>query len=168
MPFHDEVVEQVVHHGLKGRRAVGKSEIHHQWFVESAVCPESSFPFIAFLDSDIVVSPSDIELGEEFGSPETMDQIVYERKWVTILFCDFIESLVVLYEAESAIFLFNKKYGGSDWGFRWSNSSGFKGFFEEGVKFRLLVEGHGVYLGSSKMWSFGGKFDGVVPSLTFW
>jgi hypothetical protein len=60
MSFHDELMEQVIHHGLESGRTVGQSEVHHQWFKESPVCAESGFPFIALLDPDIVISPPDI------------------------------------------------------------------------------------------------------------
>jgi hypothetical protein len=45
--FHDEVSENVIHHGLEGGRAVHESKEHNQWFKQSSVCPECCLALIS-------------------------------------------------------------------------------------------------------------------------
>jgi len=54
--------EDVIHHGLECCGGVGESEKHYFWFEQSLVGGEGCFPFVSFLDPDIVISPSHIEL----------------------------------------------------------------------------------------------------------
>src|SRR5882757_10055762 len=76
----DEILENVIHHGLEGGWAVSETEEHHQRFEESSVGAECSLPFITFLDTDIVVPPSDIKLGEVSCASETIDKVGNELR----------------------------------------------------------------------------------------
>ena len=57
IPFINEVLEDVVHHGLEGGWAVGEAEEHDQGFEETLICSEGGFPLISLFDPYIVVSP---------------------------------------------------------------------------------------------------------------
>src|SRR5882762_8703340 len=81
----DEILENVIHHGLEGGWAVSETKEHHQRFRESSVGAECSLPFITFFDTDIVVPPSDIQLGEVSCALEMIDKVGNERKWIGIL-----------------------------------------------------------------------------------
>ena len=58
VPFIDEVLEDVIHHGLEGGQAVGEAEEHDQGFKEAPICLEGSFRLISLFDSHIIVSPT--------------------------------------------------------------------------------------------------------------
>ena len=62
----DEVSEDVVHYRLERRRRVCQSEEHDCWFKQSSVRSECRFPFVSLFDSYVVVSPSYVELREDF------------------------------------------------------------------------------------------------------
>src|SRR3981189_1402720 len=62
----DKVFENLVRHCLEGRRAVGQSEVHHEWFKQTAISSKRRFPFIGFFYPHIVIPPADVELGEYF------------------------------------------------------------------------------------------------------
>jgi hypothetical protein len=64
----DEVLEKVIHHSLEGGRAVSHAIKHYQWFKQPLITPKGHCPFISFLDSDVLVTPSDIEFSEVFGT----------------------------------------------------------------------------------------------------
>jgi hypothetical protein len=64
------------------------------------------------LDTDIIVSPSDIELGEVLCALESIDEIVNEGERVSISLCDGIECLIFLDKAELTILLLDE----GDWG----------------------------------------------------
>ncbi len=67
-----------VHHHLEGSRGVGQSEEHNRRFEEALRGEECRFPFVAFFDADVVVSPSYVEFGEERATGEAVDGLRYE------------------------------------------------------------------------------------------
>ena len=74
-PFIDKVLEYVVHHCLECGQGIAESKKHDGGFVEATRGFECCFPLITIFDADIVVSPSDIELGENLRAPESVDDI---------------------------------------------------------------------------------------------
>jgi len=73
--FQDEVLKDVIHHRLEGGRTVREAEEHDKGFIQAAVGPEGSLPFIFFLYPDIVEAPSDIQFHEVLGSAELHNQL---------------------------------------------------------------------------------------------
>ena len=67
---HNEVLENVIHHGLGGRGTVSEAEKHHEGFEQSMVCAECGFPLVPFFYSNIVVTPPNVKLGEIPGPAE--------------------------------------------------------------------------------------------------
>jgi hypothetical protein len=63
------------------------------------------------LDTDIIVSPAYVELGEVVHTLESMDEIINEGEGMSIFLHDGIKCSIVLDKAELTILL-NKK----DWG----------------------------------------------------
>ena len=51
-----------VNHCLECCRGICETKEHDRWFEEAFGREEGCLPFVAFSDSDIVISPSDIEL----------------------------------------------------------------------------------------------------------
>ena len=70
---------------------------------------EGGFPLMSVFDSDIIVSPSDIKLGEEFRPLEFIDEVRDERERVCITDGMFIDIAIVLTGSEAAIFPFNEE-----------------------------------------------------------
>ena len=68
---------------------------------------------IAFFNSDVVVSPSNVELREPVLPNELIDQFLDQRYWVFILYCILVELAIILYWSELAILLFDEEEGGS-------------------------------------------------------
>ena len=65
--FVDEVLEDVVHHGLEGGQAVGEAEEHNQGFEEAPICSEGGLPLVSLFDPHIVVSPTYIQFCKVAG-----------------------------------------------------------------------------------------------------
>ena len=76
---------------------------------------EGSFPLVAVLDLYVIVPPSNVKLGEDFGIPQFVYEIGDEGEGVGVTNGVFIDIAVVLAGAESAVFLFDKKKGGGLW-----------------------------------------------------
>lgn len=69
----------------------------------------NSLPFISDFHADIVKTPSDIKFGEVLGSLEFVNELRDEGQGVLVFHRDVVESPIVLYESESAVFLFNEE-----------------------------------------------------------
>jgi hypothetical protein len=72
--FHDEVLEDVVHHSLEGGGRISESEKHHQRFKESTICTKCCLPLITFFHPNIVVTPSYVELRKVLRATELVDK----------------------------------------------------------------------------------------------
>src|SRR5712664_3941476 len=107
--FGDQILEDVVHHGLESGRTVGEAEEHNQGLKESSVRAESGLPLVTFLDADIVVSPADIQLGEVACTPETIYKVGNKRKRVDILNRLGVQCSVVLNQPEGPILLLDEE-----------------------------------------------------------
>src|ERR1700677_2160238 len=60
--LRDDILVYLIHHCLEGCRGVAKSKKHDSGLKESISCFERCLVFITFFDSNIVVSPSYVEL----------------------------------------------------------------------------------------------------------
>ena len=58
------VGEDFIHHGLECSRGVAETEEHDGGFEGSSVADECCFPFVAFFNLYVVVSPSKVYLRE--------------------------------------------------------------------------------------------------------
>ena len=106
---------------LKGGGGVSETEDHHCRFKESFVGNEGSFPLMPIFDSDIIVSSSNVKLGEDFRSLEFINKVRNEGERVCIMDSMFIDIAIVLTGSETAIFLFDKEERGRLWRVRGAN-----------------------------------------------
>ena len=72
---------------------------------------EGGFPLMPILDLDVVVTPADIKLGEDFGPLELVYKVRDEGKRVGIPNSVFSQVVIVLTGAETAILLFDEEEG---------------------------------------------------------
>ena len=63
----DHVGKDVVHERLKCRRGVAEAKEHYGGFIESERGDECCLPLVFLPDTDVVIAPSDIKLGEQCG-----------------------------------------------------------------------------------------------------
>ena len=65
-PFlHDHVCTYVIHECLEHRGGIGESEEHDCGFKQSQQGDECCLPLVLFPKSNVIIPPSDVELGEE-------------------------------------------------------------------------------------------------------
>ena len=143
--FGDHVSEGVVHESLEHGRGITKTKEHHSWLKESFVGNEGCFPLMTILDTDVVVSPMNVELGEVVSIFQLVHKIGDERKGVGITGGMFVEVLVVLAGAEFTILLLDKEEEGYLRGVRRTNLSYSKVFFEEILSSFLFIGGEWIY-----------------------
>ena len=122
---------------------------------------ESGLPLVAFLDTDVVVSPSYIELGKDLGVLEFVDEVRDQREGVCVSDGVFIEVTIVLAGSESAVLFLDKEEGGCLGGFRRADFPGAKIFINEVVGGLSFFYREGVEF--PNLWDKGlGEVDGVV------
>jgi hypothetical protein len=101
--------EDRIHHRLERGWGIGESEEHYCWFKESLVGFERGFPLISVLDTNVVVSPSNIKFGEPSFAYKALDEFLDEGEWVGVVDGEFIEFSVILYGSPVSICLFDPK-----------------------------------------------------------
>jgi hypothetical protein len=94
--FSDHVSKGVIHESLKSCGGVGKSEEHYRGLEETFVGNKGGLPLVSVFDSDIVISPLDIELSERLGISEFVDEVGNEREGIGIVNSVFVDIPVVL------------------------------------------------------------------------
>jgi hypothetical protein len=100
---------------------------------------EGSFPFISFLDLNVVKSPMDIKLSENGRASEVIDDGFDGRKVLSVFDSLQVKPLVVLDGAILAIILFGKEEGSSVWGIGRMDTTGCEVFLYELLEDLLLV-----------------------------
>src|SRR6201996_6970164 len=103
--------KDVVHHGLECGRRVGKSEEHHCWFIKTIFGFKCRLMFVPRLDSDIVISPSDVKFSEHVGFFNLGDKFRDKGEGVLISNSVFVETAVILDWAEFFVLLCDKEEG---------------------------------------------------------
>ena len=107
--FCDHIMKRVIHEALESGRGIDETEEHHRRFKESFMGDKGSFPLMPIFDSDIIVSPSDVKLGEDFHPLEFIDEVGNEGKRVCVMDGVFIDVAIVLTGSEAIILLFDKE-----------------------------------------------------------
>ena len=75
------------------------------------VAHKCHFPFITFLDSDIIVSPLEIHFGEHLSPFELIDKLENERKGVVIFNHVLVQIVIVLYHTLFPILFGYEEHG---------------------------------------------------------
>ena len=110
--FSDHVSEGVIHESLEHCGGVTKTKEHDCWFEESFVGNEGCLPLVTILDTDVVISPTNIKLGEVTSIFQLVYEVGDEGEGVGVTGGMFVEVLVVLAGTKFAIFLLDIEEGG--------------------------------------------------------
>ena len=121
----------MVHKCLKGGRSIAKAKEHDYRFAKTKWSDKCGFPLVFFLNMDIVVPPSDIELGKKGRILHVINQLRDEGKRVSIVNGMAVQVAVVLAGSKGSVFFGNKEEQGSPRGFRRNNSSHFQVFINK-------------------------------------
>src|SRR6267142_2370816 len=107
--FSDFWGESGVHHCLEGCWGVCESEKHNCWFEQAFIRHKCCFPFVSFLDTNIVVPPSDVEFSIEGASSESINKLWNEWERVFVLYRPVVNWSIILDRSQFAVFLFDKE-----------------------------------------------------------
>ena len=107
--FNDHVLEEVIHKVLECGREVVKAKEHDHGFKKSFVSDEDCFPLMAILDTDVIVSPMNIEFRKVMSIFQLVHEVRDKRERVDIMGGVFIEVAIVLAGMKFAVFLLYKE-----------------------------------------------------------
>ena len=74
---------------------------------------EGSLLYVLFLDSQLVVSRSQINLREHSSTLQLIKQVIYSWEWVSIIHRHFIQLMIINAKTKGAILLLYKQYRSS-------------------------------------------------------
>jgi len=69
----------IIHESLGGSRSIGEPKGHNEEFKQSIPSPEGGFPFVTFLNSDLVKASSEIESGKVFATTDLVQSFFDSR-----------------------------------------------------------------------------------------
>ena len=74
-----DVAEDIIHEMLECRRGVGHSKGHYEILKGTVARAEHGLPFVSGQDPDIVVSRMEVNLCEELGRLELVQEVTHQR-----------------------------------------------------------------------------------------
>ena len=82
--FGDHIGKNMIHERLKGRRGVAEPKEHHSGFKEAERSDERCFPLVFLSDANVVITPSNIKLGEQCRVLHVIDQLRDEGERIPV------------------------------------------------------------------------------------
>ena len=116
-------MEYIVHEPLKRSWSISETERNNLVFERTISSSKGCFPFVPRGNADIVVARSKVEFGKNLGLLEAIEEIVDQRKGVSVLSGDAVQAPIIHTEAEGAVFLFGEKDGSASGGIGWSDEA---------------------------------------------
>ena len=116
--FSDHVSKDMIHECLKSRRSVAEAKEHYGGFKEAERSDECRFPLVFLPDANVVIAPSNIELGEQCGVLHIIDQLRDEGKGIPIVDGVGVEISIVLARSQGSVLLGHKEKQRGLWRFR--------------------------------------------------
>ena len=110
--FCDHVCEDMIHEGLKSWWSVAKTKEHDGGFIEAKGGDERCLPLILFFDANVVVTPTDIELGEQGRLLHVINQLRSKGKGISVANSVTIEVAVILTGAQHPVLGYEKEWRG--------------------------------------------------------
>ncbi len=107
--FENDIVIDVVHHGLEGCWQVRESKIHDRGLEKSVSGFKRCFLLISLADANIVVPPSDVEFCIYMCVAEVTNEVCDKREGVLIPNCEGVDLSVVLYRSHFAILFLDEE-----------------------------------------------------------
>ena len=161
-PFLSQhVSKDVIHECLKRGGSIAESEEHDSGFEESHGSNESGLPLILLPDVNVVISPMNVELGEQGGLLHVINEFQDEGEWVGISDSVGVQVVIILAWVKGSVLLWYEEEGEGLGGFQGYNLSCLKVFFD-----KRFTHFHLCWVERVDLGNFGGevwtKFNGMV------
>ena len=110
--FSQHVSKDVIHERLECGGSIAESKEHDGRFKDSHGGNESGFPLILLSDVNVVISPTNVELGEQGGFLHVINEFRDEGEWVGVSDSVGVQVAVVLAWMKGSILLWYEEEGG--------------------------------------------------------
>jgi hypothetical protein len=106
-----EIAEDVVHQVLEGGWGVYKAKWHDPILVVTVSRSECRLPLVALGDADEVVAGTEIDLGEDGGGSEAVEELVDQRERIAVFDGHPVETAIVDTQAQRAVAFLHEQDG---------------------------------------------------------
>ena len=113
--FAGEGPENFVHEAHKCAWSIGETEWHDEPFIQSLACLEGRLPLVTFPDTNLMITVSEVQLGEDRGSSELIQKIVDAGNRKAIAHRDTVDGPVVDAKTSGAVLLRREESGNDAW-----------------------------------------------------
>src|SRR6266702_3765472 len=107
--LENDVVIDVVHHGLEGHWQVGECKVHDRRFEKSISGFKRCLLFVSFTNAYVVVPPSNVELCVDVCVTEIADEVRDQGKGVLIPNGKGVDLMVVLHRSQFTVLFVDKE-----------------------------------------------------------
>ena len=109
-------VEDEVHHVRECWRSVDKAGRHDSVFIRTIACSECCLGNIFFMNANLMITHTEVKLGEDFSTFELLEKLIDVGKWILVLDCLLVQWTVIDAKSVRAILLLDKKNSTTPWG----------------------------------------------------
>ena len=108
-------VEDEVHHARECWRSIDKAERHDNIFIRTIACSECCLGDILFTNANLMITHTEVKLGENLGTFKLHEKLIDVGKWVLVLYSLLVQWAVVDTKSVRAILLLDKKNTTTPW-----------------------------------------------------
>jgi hypothetical protein len=110
----EEGAEGLVHEVHEGGGGVGQTEGKYEELVVTVAGTEGSLRHVLVCDADLVVSGAKVDLAEDSGSLQAVEQFVNPGEGIAVLDGDVVESTIINTHTHGAVFLLHEQDGSTE------------------------------------------------------
>ena len=103
-------VEDKVHHARECWRSIDKAERHDSIFIRTIACSECCLGDILFTNANLMITHTNVKLGEDFSTFELLEKLIDVGKWILVLDCLLVQWTVIDAKSVRAILLLKKEH----------------------------------------------------------
>src|SRR6184192_212967 len=100
--------QDVLDQRLEGSRGIRESEGHDFVLIMTVSCAKGCFLDVVLVNADLIVSPTKVNLGEDLCTLKSVNEVVNEGDWKSVLLGDLVEGPMVDAHAQLPILLLDK------------------------------------------------------------
>src|SRR6184192_1834966 len=100
--------QDVLDQYLEGSWSIRESEGHDLVLIVTISCAKSCFLDVIFVNADLIVSPTKVDLGEDLCTLKSVNEVINEEDGKSVLLGDLVEGPIVNAHVQLPILLLDK------------------------------------------------------------
>ena len=107
--------KDMVHEPHEGAWGVGEAKWHHKPLIQSMLGLEGGLPLITFFHPHLVIATLEINLWEDIGSTQFVQNVIQPWYGVAVLDCNVVDRPTIHTHAVGSIFLRHQQHWNRTW-----------------------------------------------------